>query len=252
MQERPHDPQPAYGGDFAACAESPHLALCGGMIHARLESGRVHIAVTGELDLGDSERLRRALTDALDASDDGIYLDLDGVEMWDCSALNVLLAVRRRALAQGKMITVTAASRICERLLTLTDTYSLFTPQEGAGTGSPDPRPGVYEDVRDGLGAEVVQLRRAMQTRPDIDLARGILMASFRLSADEAWTVLVTASQNTNTKLHCLARHVVTTITGEPLPVLLQQQLTAAVAKVHGLDGGHRSRAVVRSRTPAG
>ena len=253
MQKPPYESEPAGEGGCVAGAESPSLALGGGVIHVRLDSGRVHIAVSGELDLGDSGLLQRALTDALDASDGGIYLDLDGVEMWDCSALNVLLSVRRRALAQGKAITITAASRICERLLTLTDTYPLFTPQEGDGTGSPDRRPSMREDIRDDLGAEVVQLRRAMQTRPDIDLARGILMASFQLTADEAWTVLVTASQNSNTKLHRLARDVVTTVKGDPLPDLLQEQLTAAVTRVHGLDDGrHRTRAVAGRRTHAG
>jgi hypothetical protein len=70
-----------------------------------------------------------------------------------------------------------------------------------------------------------------MQTRPAIDLARGILMASFSLSPEVAWTVLVTASQNTNTKLHVLAQDLVGTVQGTPLPEEVQQQLAAAVAQ---------------------
>jgi hypothetical protein len=71
-----------------------------------------------------------------------------------------------------------------------------------------------------------------MQTRPVIDLARGILMASFGLSAEDAWTVLVLASQNTNIKLHHLARDLVEAVDGDALSESVQEQLAAAVAKV--------------------
>lgn len=84
------------------------------------------------------------------------------------------------------------------------------------------------EDLR----IEVVQLRRAMQTRPVIDLARGILMASFGLGVEESWRVLVLASQNTNTKLYHLARDLVAAVLGEPPADAVQEQVAAAVAKV--------------------
>jgi len=84
------------------------------------------------------------------------------------------------------------------------------------------------EDLR----IEVVQLRRAMQTRPVIDLARGILMASFGLGVEESWRVLVLASQNTNTKLYHLALDLVAAVRGEPPADAVQEQVAAAVAKV--------------------
>jgi hypothetical protein len=71
-----------------------------------------------------------------------------------------------------------------------------------------------------------------MQTRPVIDLARGILMASFALSAEDAWRVLVETSQHTNTKLHHLARDLVTAVQGEPPTEAVQEQVAAAVARV--------------------
>ncbi|GAA3207417.1 hypothetical protein GCM10020256_03040 [Streptomyces thermocoprophilus] len=79
---------------------------------------------------------------------------------------------------------------------------------ETATPGLEDPDAESLEKLR----VELVQLRRAMQTRPTIDLARGILMASFGLTADDAWTVLVATSQNTNTKLHHLARDLITAV----------------------------------------
>jgi hypothetical protein len=71
-----------------------------------------------------------------------------------------------------------------------------------------------------------------MQTRPVIDLARGILMASFALSAQDAWRVLVDASQHSNTKLHHLAHDLVGAVEGDPPPQAVREQVAAAVARV--------------------
>ncbi|MER7399376.1 ANTAR domain-containing protein [Streptomyces sp. NPDC000151] len=89
------------------------------------------------------------------------------------------------------------------------------------------------EDTDQDLRALVAQLRRAMQTRPTIDLARGILMASFGLSPEAAWDVLVAASQNTNTKLHRLAGELVGTAQGSTLSEAVHHELRVAVAKAH-------------------
>ncbi|MFI2205571.1 ANTAR domain-containing protein [Streptomyces sp. NPDC020192] len=208
------------------------------------DGGRVAVTVSGVFCLDDSQSLRHALCDALTRSAEGVDLDLSGLTLADCSALNVLLALRRQAVTAGKTVTVTAASAAAEHLLTFTDTYALFSvtrDRTDAPGGTPGPR---YEDADDGLlQTEVVQLRHALRTRPDIDLARGILMASFGLSPDEAWEVLVTASQNTNTKLNRLARDVVTTVQGASLPDPVQRQLTEAVARTRRTGGRPQLRA---------
>ncbi|MFD7166643.1 ANTAR domain-containing protein [Streptomyces violascens] len=80
------------------------------------------------------------------------------------------------------------------------------------------------------LRREVEQLRRAIETRPVIDLARGALMASFGLTRQDAWKVLVTVSQHSNSKLRQVAEDLVSSINGEPLPGPLQRQLGAALA----------------------
>ncbi|MFJ8490428.1 ANTAR domain-containing protein [Streptomyces sp. NPDC094038] len=206
------------------------------LVQAGPDDARVSVTVSGEFCLDESQNLRRCLNLALGRSAQGIDLDLGGMTFADCSVLNVLLAVRRQAVQDGKTVIVTAASPVVERLLTVTDTYGLFSPaRDDAGSSGVGPRsPGEGgAGVDDGLlQVEVVQLRRALRTRPDIDLARGILMASFGLNPDEAWEALVTASQNTNTKLHRLARDVVATVVqGAPLPDQVQRQLTTAVAR---------------------
>ncbi|MEU6658731.1 ANTAR domain-containing protein [Streptomyces sp. NPDC046821] len=79
---------------------------------------------------------------------------------------------------------------------------------------------------------ELVQLRRAMETRPAIDLARGILMATFGLTPEDAWSVLVAVSQNTNTKLHAVAGDLVRSVRGEALPEPVRQQLAARITEL--------------------
>jgi anti-anti-sigma factor len=210
-------------GVGASSAALPCLAT----LHVAPDGDRVVVRIHGELDFG-GRQLEQALNEALDRSARGIDLDLSGVGFCDCSGLNLLLDLRRRSLEQGKTLTILAGCPSVDRLLELTGARELFLPAEhvtvpdiGMATGHIDRE----------LRKEVDELRRAMRTRPAIDLARGILMASFGLSPEAAWTVLVTASQNTNTKLHLLARDLVATVQGEPLPEKVQQQLAAAVTQ---------------------
>ncbi|HEY8978058.1 MAG TPA: ANTAR domain-containing protein [Streptomyces sp.] len=192
----------------------------GSSVALRLDGDRAIVTVSGELCLDDHELLEHTLHSALRGPVRTVEIDLGGVVFWDCSALNTLLAARDRATSEDVAFSVTAVSPVAAKLLALTETQALLEPPDD-----------------DGLRAEVAQLRRAMATRPEIDMARGILMASFRLDADQAWNVLVMASQNTNTKLHRLAASVVTTVQGTPLPDPVQHHLTEAVARVSVLSG---------------
>ncbi|WP_051831296.1 ANTAR domain-containing protein [Streptomyces violens] len=199
------------------------------------DGDRVTAALRGELDLDAAQWLRSYLHQALSYSVSGVDLDLHEVEFCDCSGLNLLLSLRHRALEQGKTVTLCRSSPAVERLLDLTCTKNPFTPpnpDDKYMTSSAAPHdPGPPEDTDQDLHVQVAQLRRAMQTRPTIDLARGMLMASFKLSPEAAWDVLVTTSQNTNTKLHRLAGELVNSVQGTTLPPVVQEQLTAAVAK---------------------
>ncbi|MFJ5775449.1 ANTAR domain-containing protein [Streptomyces sp. NPDC093094] len=197
-------------------------------VRTRTEGDRLTVMVRGELCLDAGGALQDGLFRALDDSVSGLDLDLSGVGFCDCSGLNALLRVRRQALADGKSVTVRATGPVVERLLELTGTGPLFTADTERG-GGPGP------------GTEVAQLRRAMRTRPTIDLARGVLMASFGLSPDQAWDVLVQVSQHTNTKLHRLAGELVEAVNGGPPSEPVQREVATAVARLsHGarrLDG---------------
>ncbi|MFE6093382.1 ANTAR domain-containing protein [Streptomyces massasporeus] len=195
------------------------------------DGDRMTVTLWGELDLG-SRRLLPELYDMLTLSGTGLDLRLDAVGFCDCSGLNTLLDLRTRAADEGKTVTVRSCGIAVERLLDLTGTRELFADCGRSESTPPAAAPAADPPEEDGqdLRAEVTQLRRAMQTRPTIDLARGILMASFSLSPEAAWSVLVRTSQNTNTKLHHLAQDLVGTVRGRTLPEQVQQQLAAAVA----------------------
>ncbi|MFH8394475.1 ANTAR domain-containing protein [Streptomyces sp. NPDC018036] len=211
-----------------------HPAVQGLAIDAQSHDGRVLVTICGELGLGTAQALETALRHALRSSFRGVDLDLSETAFCDCAALNVLIAARRHALDRHKTLTVRFASPPVLRLLTLTGTLSLFAPEEHEpGRPHLDRRtPGEHalNHNEQELRSEIDQLRRAMQTRPPIDQARGILMASFGLSSEDAWTVLVGVSQNTNTKLHQIAEEVVTTVQGGTLSGTVRRHVAAAVA----------------------
>jgi len=203
---------------------------------------RTLVTVSGALDILTEQALYDALCEALGRSVHGIDLDLSGIDFCDCAGLNALLRVRRQARDEGRTVAIRTASAVVHRLLSVTRTRSLFTVVDEKNASarhlpdaSSDPTPHPWKEsvslgeAHQDPRIELVQLRRAMQTRPVIDLARGVLMASFGLSPEHAWEVLVTVSQNTNTKLHHVAEEIVGAITGPPLSEVLQRQLAATV-----------------------
>ncbi|MFE3525132.1 ANTAR domain-containing protein [Streptomyces sp. NPDC059161] len=213
-------------------------------IEVRPMGDRRLAVITGELDIHADELLYVGLCDALGRSCNGVDLDLSNVDFCDCSGLNVLLRVRHRALRDGKTLAVRAVSAAVGRLLAVTHTLPLLASPDGVSEIDPGGGPAtgtvrlciqeeaVPEDAELDLRSEVVQLRRAMRTRPVIDMARGLLMASFGLGPQDAWTVLVEASQHSNTKLHELAQYVVDSADGDPVPGPERQQLAAAVKRL--------------------
>ncbi|MER7562074.1 ANTAR domain-containing protein [Streptomyces sp. NPDC097941] len=216
-------PEPAHSAQRLTTLDARPSCLA--TIEAAAAGERTVVTCRGEFDIG-AQELRSELYDVLDRSATGVDLDLDEVRFCDCAGLNVLLDLRREALDQGKTVTVRAYSPSVGRLLDLTGARELFVTEN---PGSPGARP---VDVDQELRLEVDQLRRAMRTRPAIDVARGIVMASFGLSAEDAWTVLVAASQNTNIKMRDLAEELTSAVHGAPVPEQVQQQMAAAVAKV--------------------
>lgn len=93
---------------------------------------------------------------------------------------------------------------------------------DGAALPAADPSCGLLRE-------ENAQLRYALESRPVIDMARGVLMATFRCTTQDAWRALATVSQHANIKLRVVAEAVVATTGGEPLPKHLRHHLAAAM-----------------------
>ncbi|MGW7259304.1 ANTAR domain-containing protein [Streptomyces sp. NPDC054834] len=88
---------------------------------------------------------------------------------------------------------------------------------------------GLPPDEAEELLREKEQLEHAMESRPVIDMARGVLMAGFGCQPEEAWEILVTVSQHANVKLREVVEAVTSAATGKPMPTLLQEDLATAV-----------------------
>ncbi|MFJ5972916.1 ANTAR domain-containing protein [Streptomyces sp. NPDC093060] len=225
------------------------------LIDVSPHGGRVRVTIRGEIDISVKAALEAALQDAVRRSTYGVDLDLKGTVFCDCSGLSCFLAARHRALAAGKTVTIQAASPLVQRLLGVTDTWPLFTLQHRVSSQpacTPDlPAAVSVQDapVGDGdLRAELVQLRRAVQTRPVIDQAIGILTARYGLGAEDAWQVLVAVSQNTDSELAVVAGELVTAVRGQPMSDAVQQEVGRAVATLRtghaGSDGMPRRHSV--------
>lgn len=78
--------------------------------------------------------------------------------------------------------------------------------------------------------AELERLRRAMETRPVIDQAQGVLMAVYGCTPDAARSLLVAVSQRANTKLPKVATALVEFAQGASLPEPLSSALRSARA----------------------
>ena len=90
------------------------------------QNGVARIAVTGELDAATGPVLNEHLTHFERNGLMAILVDLSELTFLDCSGLNVFLAARDRAKANGHQLFLFGASRPARRVFELTGTERLF------------------------------------------------------------------------------------------------------------------------------
>ncbi|MGW6646462.1 ANTAR domain-containing protein [Streptomyces iakyrus] len=222
-------------------AASPHLT--GGLdtlvIPGRVDADRAELTPRGELVHGCADVLAKTLA-GLPATVTRVDLDMAGVHFMDTAGLQFLevLAVH----GQQRSLTVTTANwngqprRILE-LAGLDTTDPLAGPGTVSAAAPAAPASSAVALERAErlhvLEEEVEQLRQAIASRPVIDQARGILMATHGCTSDEAWHILRETSQLSNTKLRDVAAAVTASAEadGPPPSPELRTALQRAVAR---------------------
>ncbi|GAA2539091.1 hypothetical protein GCM10010423_41070 [Streptomyces levis] len=218
-------------------AASPHLT--GGLntlvIRGRVDADRAELTPRGELVHGCADVLARTLAE-LPAGVTRVDLDMADVHFMDTAGLQFLDVLgdfrRRRSLT----VTVTNWNGQPRRILELAgvNTADPLTGTDSAEAAPAAPAVALERAERlHVLQEEVDQLRQAIASRPVIDQARGILMATHGCSSDQAWHILRETSQLSNTKLRDVAAAVTASAEadGPAPPAALRTALQRAAAR---------------------
>ncbi|MFJ4814063.1 ANTAR domain-containing protein [Streptomyces sp. NPDC088801] len=240
-------------------AASPHLT--GGLdtlvIPGRVDADRAELTPRGELVHGCADILARTLA-GLPATVVRVDLDMGGVHFMDTAGLQFLDVLADHGRRRSLTVTATNWNGQPRRILELAG-LNTTDPLAGPDSTSPDSaspdsaspdsagpdsavspaapassavaleRAECLHDLRE----EVEQLRQAIASRPVIDQARGILMATHGCTSDEAWHILRETSQLSNTKLRDVAAAVTASAEadGPPPSAELRTALKRAVAR---------------------
>ncbi|MEU6550218.1 ANTAR domain-containing protein [Streptomyces sp. NPDC046915] len=205
------------------------------VIESCTEPDRALLTPHGELVRGCADILASTLA-ALPAGVFRVELDMSAVVFMDTAGLEFLEVLNGYGRHHGVPVSATAWNGQPRRILELAG-LDTADPLHSPAPEPPAPAPGSSVVSRERaermhvLEAEIDQLRRAIVSRPLIDQARGVLMATHACTSDQAWDILRETSQLSNTKLHTVAAAVTATTTadGPPFPEGLREALRAAL-----------------------
>ncbi|MCE7050997.1 ANTAR domain-containing protein [Streptomyces purpurascens] len=220
-------------------AASPHLT--GGLntlvISGRVDADRAELTPRGELVHGCADILARTLAE-LPATITRVDLDMGGVHFMDTAGLRFLDVLGDYGRERATTVTTTNWNGQPRRILELAglDTTDPLLPPAHAPAPAASSVVALERAERlHVLQSEVEQLRQAIASRPVIDQARGILMATHGCTSDQAWHILRETSQLSNTKLRDVAAAVTASAEsdGPPPPPELRTALNKALARRH-------------------
>ncbi|MFH8340685.1 ANTAR domain-containing response regulator [Streptomyces sp. AM6-12] len=207
------------------------------VIDACLEGRRALLTARGELVHGGTDTLGDALA-ALPPDITAVEVDLAGVSFLDTTGLACLDLLSEYGRRHGVRVTTRGWRGQPRRVLELVG-LDTRNPLRTGAAAAPDPAVRTASAVAreraeqlDLLRLEIAQLRHALDSRPVIDQARGVLMAAHGCTPDQAWEILREASQHSNTKLHRIAAAITASATpdGPPPPEPLRRALRTAAA----------------------
>ncbi|MFF0157949.1 ANTAR domain-containing protein [Streptomyces sp. NPDC005263] len=205
-------------------------------IESRVDAGRAVLTPRGELVRGCADVLAGKLAE-LPAGVGLVELDMTGVVFMDTAGLQFLETLGDYAELHGVPVATANWDGQPRRILELAglDTTDPLHATR-ATTSHPSSSSAVALERAEQLRLlkeEVEQLRQAIASRPVIDQARGILMATQGCTSEEAWTILRQTSQLSNTKLRTVAAAVTasTASDGAPPPAEVRAALQTAIAR---------------------
>jgi len=204
------------------------------VIESRVDAGRTVFAPRGELVRGCVDILSEKLAE-LPTGVGLLELDMTGVVFMDTAGLQFLETLGDYAQLHGVPVATVNWGAQPRRVLELAG-LDTTDPLHAARAAIPHPSSSSAVALERAerlrlLEEEVEQLRQALASRPVIDQARGILMATQGCTSEEAWTILRQTSQLSNTKLHAVAAAVTasTGSDGSPPPEKVRAALKTAI-----------------------
>ncbi|MFF7854082.1 ANTAR domain-containing protein [Streptomyces sp. NPDC007904] len=206
------------------------------VIGGSADGNRALLTPRGELVHGCADALAERLA-RLPAGTARVDLDMSGVHFMDTAGLAFLAVLRDHGRRRSVPVTATGWNGQPRRVLELagldtTDPLRSPVPDDAPARAGRAVALERAERLRV-LQQEVEQLRRAIASRPVIDQARGILMATYGCTSDEAWHILREASQLSNTKLRAVAAALIASVeaNGAPPPQEVRAALSRALAR---------------------
>ncbi|CAL9571284.1 ANTAR domain-containing protein [Streptomyces sp. Tu 3180] len=206
------------------------------VIGGRMDGDRALLTPRGELVHGCADVLTEKLA-RLPADTARVELDMSGVHFMDTAGLEFLEVLRDHGRRRSIPVKATRWNGQPRRILELAGLDTTDPLRSPAPGKAPVRAASVValeraERLRV-LQAEVEQLRQAIASRPVIDQARGILMAMYGCTSDEAWDILREASQLSNTKLRTVAASLTACAAAEgtPPPPEVRTALARALAR---------------------
>ncbi|GAB2326831.1 ANTAR domain-containing protein [Streptomyces griseoincarnatus] len=204
------------------------------VIGGRMDADRALLTPRGELVRGCAQMLAAKLAE-LPAGTARVDLDMSGVHFMDTAGLGFLDVLRDHARRRSMPVTTSRWSGQPRRILELAGLDTTDPLRTPAPRSSPAGSAVALErqERLHLLQEEVEQLRQAIASRPVIDQARGVLMATYGCTSDEAWHILREASQLSNTKLRTLAESLTACAEAEgtPPPPEVRTALARALAR---------------------
>ncbi|MFI2504818.1 ANTAR domain-containing protein [Streptomyces sp. NPDC018972] len=206
------------------------------VIGGRTDTDRVLLTPRGELVRGCARILAEKLA-RLPAGTTRVDVDMSGVHFMDTAGLEFLEVLRDHGRRRSVPVTATRWNGQPRRILELAGLDTTDPLRSPAPEGAPSRTVSAVALEREErlhlLEEEVEQLRRAIASRPVIDQARGILMATYGCTSDEAWHILREASQLSNTKLRAVAEALTAgaEAEGAPPPEEVRSALSRALAR---------------------